>query len=81
MRNSAFCICENKGADQLHGNRAADQRLCYYLNPEFQATSYLLWFMSDLVGKPKDRFSYNMAQIIFHFIITNVLIRLHKCAG
>ena len=29
MRKLAFCICENKGADQLHGNRAADQRLCF----------------------------------------------------
>ena len=25
---SAFCICKNKGADQLHGKPAADQRLC-----------------------------------------------------
>ena len=24
-----FCICENKDADQLHGNREADQRLCF----------------------------------------------------
>ena len=23
-----FCICENKDADQLRGNREADQRLC-----------------------------------------------------
>ena len=23
----AFCISKNKGSDQLHGNRAADQRL------------------------------------------------------
>ena len=29
MRKPAFCICKNKGADQLHGNRAADQRLCF----------------------------------------------------
>ena len=28
MRNTAFCICENKDADQLRGDRAADQRLC-----------------------------------------------------
>ena len=28
MRKSAFCICENKDADQLRGNREADQRLC-----------------------------------------------------
>ena len=24
MRKPAFCICENKGADLLHGNCAAD---------------------------------------------------------
>ena len=25
----AFCICENKEADQLRGNPEADQRLCF----------------------------------------------------
>ena len=29
VRKPDFCICENKGADQLHGNREADQRLCF----------------------------------------------------
>ena len=29
MRKPAFCICENKDADQLRGNRDADQRLCF----------------------------------------------------
>ena len=24
-----FCMCENKDADQLRGNREADQRLCF----------------------------------------------------
>ena len=52
MSKPAFCICENKVADQLHGNRAADQRLCfryiivqslYFPNPKFQASNYLLW--------------------------------------
>ena len=28
VRKLAFCICENKDADQLGGNREADQRLC-----------------------------------------------------
>ena len=28
-RKPAFCICENKDADQLRGNRKADQRLCF----------------------------------------------------
>ena len=29
VRKPAFCMCENKGADQLRGNREADQRLCF----------------------------------------------------
>ena len=29
MRKPAFCICENKDADQLHGNRESDQRLSF----------------------------------------------------
>ena len=29
MRKPAFCICENKGADELHGNHAADQLPCF----------------------------------------------------
>ena len=29
LRKPAFCICENKDADQLRGNHEADQRLCF----------------------------------------------------
>ena len=29
MRKSEFCLCENKGADQLRSNCEADQRLCF----------------------------------------------------
>ena len=29
MKKPAFCICENKDADQLCSNCAADQRLCF----------------------------------------------------
>ena len=29
VRKPAFCIHENKGADQLHGNHKADQGLCF----------------------------------------------------
>ena len=61
MRNPASCICENKDADQLCGNREADQRLCfairivqsrYLLNPKFQASSYLLWLYSAVCVRP-----------------------------
>ena len=61
MRKSAFCICENKDADQLRGNREADQRLCYptrivqslyYQNPKFQASSNLVWLYSQVCVGP-----------------------------
>ena len=29
LRKPAFCICENKDADQLRGNHEADQCLCF----------------------------------------------------
>ena len=29
VRKPDFCICKNKDADQLRGNREADQRLCF----------------------------------------------------
>ena len=29
MRKLAFCICKNKDADQLRGNREADHSLCF----------------------------------------------------
>ena len=40
MRKPAFCICENKDADQLRGNREADQRLCFrYLDSKIPLLS------------------------------------------
>ena len=61
MRKPAFCICEIKDADQLRGNREADQRLCfttwivqslYFLNLKFQASSHLLWPHSPVCVGP-----------------------------
>ena len=47
MRKPAFCICENKGADQLCGNRTADQHLCFrYIDsttpllPKYEISSF-----------------------------------------
>ena len=78
MRKPAFCICENKDADQFGGNREADQRLCFrYINSTipFLSKSEIFKplaifcgcaarFVSDLVGNPEDRFSHNEAHII-----------------
>ena len=29
VRKPTFCVCENKDADQLRGNREADRHLCF----------------------------------------------------
>ena len=79
IRKAAFCICENKDADQLRGNREADQRLCFRytdstiaLLPKFQASSHILWLYSPVcVGpgqKPRkpvfsERGSYTRCQV------------------
>ena len=36
MRKLTFCICKNKGADQLRSNCEADQRFCFrYMDSTF----------------------------------------------
>ena len=73
MRKPAFCKCENKDADQLRGNREADQRLCFRctdstipLLPKSEAIfcGCTARFVSDLVGNPEDRFSHNEARFV-----------------
>ena len=74
MGKPTICIGEHKGADQLRGNREADQRLCFatrivqflfYLTPKFQASSLLLLlYRSVCVGpgrKPHCWFSHEAA--------------------
>ena len=78
MIKPSFCICKTKGADQLCGNHAADQRLCFpYIDSSIPLTSYILnftplaifcdctaQFMSDPVGNPEDMFSHDAAHIM-----------------
>ena len=87
VRKPAFCICENKEADQVRGNREADQRLCFryivqslfFLKTKFQLSSHLFgctdWFVLDLVGKPEDRFSHNEARMLL--VIGISMLSLH----
>ena len=76
MRKAALCICENKDADQLRGNREADQRLCFRhthstnsILPKYEISSLCIFcgctarFVSDQVRNPEDWFSQNEAQI------------------
>ena len=41
MRKPAFCICENKGADQMYGGRTADQLLCFRYIDSTGTTSFI----------------------------------------
>ena len=62
MRKPAFCLCEIKDADQLRGNREADQRLCFRYTDStipllskseiIQASSHLLWPHSPVCVGP-----------------------------
>ena len=78
MRKPTFCICENKDADQLPGNREADQRLCFRckdskipLLPKSEISSLFPSSMAVQPGfcrtwseTPEDRFSHNTSQIL-----------------
>ena len=66
MRKPDFCICENKGADQLRVFATQIVKSLYFLNTKFQASSHLMQLYSPVsVGSgrkpPEDRFSHNEA--------------------
>ena len=80
MRKPDFCICENKDADQLRSDCAADQRLCFrYIDttiplvPKSEISSLLpssVVAQPGLCGtwsEPKDGFSHNEAQLTYAY--------------
>ena len=57
MGKSTICIGENKGADQLRGNREADQRLCFRYSDstfplllKYEISSFELFSVTVQVG-------------------------------
>ena len=56
MRKPVFCICENKDADQLRGNREADQRLCFRYSdntiPLLSKSEISSFYQSSVVLQP-----------------------------
>ena len=55
MRKPAFCICENKNADQLISAFVFTTQIVqslYFLNLKFQASSHLLWLYSPVCVGP-----------------------------
>ena len=72
-----FCIRENKDTDQLHSNRAADQRLCFRyiysiipLLPKSKILNHLLRLCSPVYvrpGRKPVRQVFIMTRLIFTF--------------
>ena len=77
VRKLVFCICENKDADQLRGNRIVHS--LYFLLSNFKPLAIFCgctaWFVSDLVGNLEDRFSHNEAHIIVFSLFSTGLRR------
>ena len=73
MRKPAFCICENKDADQLCGSRKADQHLCFrYIDstiPLLSNSEISSSFVFDLDGYPKDRFSHDTVHMVSNILM------------
>ena len=83
MGKPTICLGENKGADQLRGNREADRRLCFrytdstfpplFIPKIFKILGFFCdctgWFVLDLVGNPNCWFCHAQAQI---FVLTMV---------
>ena len=77
MRKPAFCICENKDADQLRGNREADQRLCFRyiastipLLPKY----YVPPLFFEKAGDEKN-FNYHQIHTIFYSSVLNLSLQ------
>ena len=65
MRKQTFCICKNKGADQLRSYAKWTEQFLYFLNPKFPVSSHLLCLYSSFcvgpVQKPHCWFSHHAA--------------------
>ena len=87
MGKSTICIGKNKGADQLRGNREADQRLCFrysdstvplLLKSEISRFKLVSVTVQVAVRKPHCWFSHEVAQLYrhFRFPVTVLLCRM-----
>ena len=82
---------ENKGADQLRGNREADQRLCFrymdstipllLISENFKLLACFCdctdWFVSDLVETTNCWFSHAQALLMLSLIRLRKIIRIN----
>ena len=82
MGKPTICIGENKGADQLRGNREADQRLCFppLLNSKISSFSPASMTaeagLCQPVWKPHCWFSHEVAHLPFAFLMFKGLLSI-----
>ena len=96
MRKHTFCICENKGADQLCSNCTADQRLCFPYKDStipllskseisiLQPTSVAVNLVCVGPGRKSKRlFSHDTAHLIYSLLLEPIksLFTLHVQVG
>ena len=83
MGKPTICICENKDADQLRGNREADQRLCFRYSDstiplllKSEASSYLLCLHRPVCVRPVRKthcwFSHEAAHLVISVVVDRV---------
>ena len=73
QEKTCFCKCKNKGTDQLHGYSAfvfitqtenPSTSLIQNVKPSTIFLGCTAWFVSELVGNQKDRYSQDVAQMV-----------------
>ena len=88
MRKPAFWTCENKCADQLHGNPTADQHFVFSLHRSYNSSTFKIRnfkpltsffgctarFVSDLLWNPEEKFSNDKIQIKYSVLISEWLL-------
>ena len=91
MRKPAFCNGENKDADQLCGNREADQRLCFHYKdstiPLLSKSKISSLYLSSVAVQPSlcgtwsetPKTGFPTMRLISRVQKTNVLISLCCC--
>ena len=81
MRKLDYCVCKNKGADQLCSNCTADQCLCFcyshstILLPVKSSMTVQAGLCQEMVGNREDRFSRVVAQWVFMFLNNRLILQ------
>ena len=82
VRKPAFCICENKDANQLRSNcvfvfAIRIVQSLYYLNPKFQAFSHFLWLYSPVCVGPGSHNEAHLLALMLQCVIQCTIWRLY----